>query len=530
MSKKVINLRCNTETLTGKFLVESAAENNYSPNTNVLNEAIQSNESWYQVAKELTNKYIFNIDGLAAKGNRIVSDIVDRPSEILKDIDNGRFVDDILNDYSQLVDEFYSNEDIGSLKSVVKDHFEWDYKEKRFAPDSNFEEYNQFLDNISEQKLNYIDEWFRNLEQPAKSTGLIGEAAKLLRKNYLTNSVSSALMNSMQLTQTVIPNAKIEHFLKGVESFMKDRKNGYSELVEMGVGNKAHIEDIASKKEKFDLFMLPEKFNQGISYFTGKSEALSKGMSEAEAKEAGIKFNEKVNFISRAGNQPRAYWDGSTKDSLALMSYTMQFNKMYFDNVKKAFKGNKDAIGMLAKYTAMTTVLFGAEAAIPVPMWALLDDDTKKELSQTPSVFKSILNLDLTDNVRPGAFKFTPVTFSTLTKLYDTTDKLVNDAVALYGEDGLDALSEPKLHKDLVKFLRAGMLFVPHTRIPLLDKTNIGTGQAGELMEMGYRIFEDNHTRQDWNTKEIYETDNTEEVLRILGVSASEKKKAYGIN
>ncbi|MEA3272472.1 MAG: hypothetical protein U9P90_02285 [Patescibacteria group bacterium] len=518
----MVKILCSPATLTGKTIVDIQTENGVIPQTDVLNESLTENESWYQVAKEISRKATASAKA-KVQGN--ASYFFSRPSEMLKDIDNGVFVEDVLDTYRGFSENYYDSK-TKSFKYGFNQGFKYDFETGLFKENSPFVEYNPLLENLKVTrpvKFGYIKEWMRYLEDPGKhSRGVVSNAVTNIRDNLLKNSVSGALLNTTQLSMTTMPNKIFDHpedFLNGVKMFLNDRKNGYKELKKEGVGQQRFFEDMPEGSEDFDLFTAPEIMNQGVTYFTGKAEAQRLGKTEAEAIKDGRVLNEKMNFISRPGNQPQVYW-GQLKDSMALMSYTMQFSKLFYTNV---FTNPKNAIGMML----MTTVLFGAEAVIPSPVWWFMKEEDRAEWKKIPSLFKSI-GLDLTDSMRSGEFVITPVIVSSVKSLIASSGYVLDDMKKSIHEEDQESLKEPKFYKDLIRALKSGLIFFNPLKIGKIPA--VGWGQVGEVAELARRLGFEDYDRTDWDTKNKYETSAKEEMLRIIGKPYSESKKVYGLD
>lgn len=537
---------CPTDVVVGKFLIDAAHQSGNMPNTKVLDESLENNEAWYQTAKHL-----IDYPALIKDTSQFISNFVHRPSEILADVSGGQLVDDILNEYEATVENFYDEEQAQNFNRYISKALEYDFKNKKFKDGSEYAKYNKdlsYLEAVNPQKAQYFHNWMSFLHNPPKSNSWVAKGARTIRENLLKNSLSSAIMNATQLTQTIIPNADFQDVVSGVKMFIEDRENGFKELTEMGIGERTHMEELKKQDElkdkliKFDVFTLMEKPNQGLAYFIGKAEGMRKNpeISDSTAKEYGKKKNEEWNFIPRLGNIPQNYWNESGRDALTLMSYTLQFNKMYAGWWKNAAFGKGEARGKaiksLATYTILNTLLFGVEGAVSAPIWALFGlspegEELRENLKQLGkfSLTQGLLNLDLSGGLQPLNLKLGSVFFDSLSKLQDSFAGM-GKSFEVLGEDGIDAWSNPKFYKGIVKAIRAGAIVTPIKYFPALDKTNIGGGQLGELADFAYRILGEDYERQDYTTKQKYETNAWEEFVRLLGKSRSESEKAYNID
>jgi len=536
-----LNLMCNSEVATGKTVITNDSITGNMPQYGEISKFVQAKESLYNLSK-----WILDVPSMLKDTSQFLLDVSKRPSEVLKDVENGKLINDILDGYSDLVDEFYNLEDPSSFKGFFNKAFKYDYKENRFKDSSDYADLNDSLDTLEKQdpaKFQYFKAFMHNLETPSRTDPFL----QTVRENLLKNSISSGLMNSLQITQTIIPNVQdINDLFNAVDMYIKDKNNGHKELKELGIGNKTFMDQLKAEEHKgkwlkFDVFQLPEVFNQGITYYLGKAEAkrLNTNTSEDELKKAGIKKNEDLNFIARPGNQPRAYWSDGWKNSLVLLSYTIQFNKMYFGAYKDILAGNSkkkiNGVKFLASYSIINTLLFGVEAAIPFPIWAALgmtDDGEEfrkylKSLSKF-AIFPGLLNLDLAPYAQPGNIKLGSVGASVITNLnnaFGYAGKTISKMV-----DNPEELENPTNYKNFIKLVRAGLIVSPLGRYSKgLDKLNIGGGQLGEFLELGYRVGSKNYDRSDFTTGNKYETNAIEEAYRILGKSYSESKKGYGI-
>ena len=544
MVKKMQTI-CPTEVTAGKFAVDMAYDNDTPVNTDMLEKSLKGNEAWYQVAK-----HIIDYPSVMEDGSEFISGFVHRPSEMLGNISDGALVDDILSEYEATIENFWNEEKPQSFKFYAQKVFQYDFREKRFKEKSDYSHYNDELDFLEANdpyRYKYFTEWMQFLHNPPKGNSWVAKGARIVRENLLKNSISSAIMNSTQLVQTIIPNAEsIEDVANGVQMFINDRQNGFEELKKMGIGERTHFEEIKSEENKdkwikFDVFQLMETPNQGIAYFIGKAESMRKNadMTEAEHQEYANNKNEEWNFIPRPGNLPRNYWNESGRDALTLMSYTMQFSKMYAGWWKDAAmgtgKGREQALKSLSVYTVVNSLLFGVDATIPYPIWAMMGslpggEELKEWIKKISkfSLFQGVFNLDLSAGLQPLNIRFGNAFADSANKLYDGFSSLANSMKVL-GEDGFEAWQNPKMYKGFVKFARAGLIITPMKYFPFLDKTNIGGGQIGELAEFAYRTGAQDYERTDYNTKRKYETNAFEEFMRLLGKSRSESEKAYNI-
>lgn len=560
MSKNILKMKCTSEVATAKYIMEMQNQGGHYPQVGLINDFIKSGHGLYQAALKLINpgslaslennpgvKEVENKSGLKQGYWEMLAY---RPSEVLGHIEDGAFIDDILEIYSDMLDGFYKPEGEQAEKitftKAIKQALAYDKKTGLFKQGSELDVYNDTLEDLKLDEpatYEYFKQWMESLHHRPKSDDWGGR----VREALLKNSISGAVLNSTQLFVTVLPNSTVQDTLKGIELFINDKQSGYKELKSQGIGERSHFEEVKGKKD-FDVFQLPERYNQGIAYYIGKAEALrnNPNLSEDQAQKAGLKFNEKVNFIPRPGNVPRAYWNENTKNALTLLSYSIQYNKMYWGSVKNLITGNveakKKAAGYLLKSTLITSLMFGANAAIPAPIWALLgnDDDennilNKKfwvKLSQF-SLFQGLLGIDLSGQLKAGDIRnFTPVTFGSIQQAYDTFEQLFTKIKKDIEEDDLEDISSPKTLTKFANLAQKGLI-VGAMMNPQIAKiigvTKFGGGQLGEFLVTGTRIATGNYERTDWGTKKKYETTPSEELIRIIGKPVSEIKKVYGL-
>ena len=148
-----------------------------------------------------------------------------------------------------------------------------------------------------------------------------------------------------------------------IGGYLKLLTNGTDELYEHGVLRDQFIQDRtinATRKfwEKFDkglfvFFDLGEKINRGAAYYGAKSQALRKGLSEAQAIEFGKKMVRDTQFTFGSIDTPPILSSDLSKLLLQFQSFTIKQGEFLLEMVD-----NKEFVG-LARYVLASLVMAG---------------------------------------------------------------------------------------------------------------------------------------------------------------------------
>lgn len=350
----------------------------------------------------------------------------------------------------------------------------------------------------------------RRLNQVEES---IGKAQSNVNINLLRNNIPAAVQNATQLAGTTIPEYGVRATWKGVNDYRKAVKEKSPELEGLG-GTK--VTDKSSRWDKYDLFQMPEHYNQGVTYFTVKAKAIADGESVAEAKRMGQKAIEDLQFKNRPGNRPAYYWKNTGFSRLGMLSFSIQMRRLHHswyrgmrDAVKakdgKAFAKNAKAA---AYFYVANTIINGATANIPEEMGWLLK-------TFTPELYKDIRQIDQfsilgamgADRAEISRIPISPVGFIGKVPLFF-------DKLGAAAEVADNAFNHPS-PKNFIKLAKATAFFVPPAGL-------VGNKNIGNAAEYLYRSIAGDYDRTNYEGEKI-RTDNPSELRRaVMGSSVAE--------
>ena len=200
---------------------------------------------------------------------------------------------------------------------------------------------------------------------------------QIIYRGALGFNVASALRN---LTQGANTYAKLgeKYTIKGYYGMIKDFLSGSDELKRVGVLADNIVQDRylnATKKfwEKadkglFGFFSAAERINRGAAYFGGKSRALTKGATEAEAIQAGIKTVEDTQFVFGSVDTPVALQNDIVKVLTQFQSFNVKQTEFLGEMIKnKEFGGLVRFAGANVFFALTIGQLFGMKPQDMVP-------------------------------------------------------------------------------------------------------------------------------------------------------------------
>ena len=207
-------------------------------------------------------------------------------------------------------------------------------------------------------------------------------------------NVGSAVRN---LTQGVNTYAKLgeKWTAKGYLDSFKSILTKGNELEAVGVLRDTNIQDrqlsavkgLLEKADKglFSLFELAEKINRGSAYFGAKAKALSQGLSEQEAVQAGIKLARDTQFTFGSVDTPLVLSSDLAKTLGQFQSFNLKQTEFLTEMLKKKeFVGAVRWLGANVLIMATVGKLIGYDFKDIIPFSGTLTGDTK--LGETPPV------------------------------------------------------------------------------------------------------------------------------------------------
>jgi len=207
-------------------------------------------------------------------------------------------------------------------------------------------------------------------------------------------NVGSAVRN---LTQGVNTYAKLgeKWTAKGYLDSFKSILTKGNELEAVGVLRDTNIQDrqlsavkgLLEKADKglFSLFEFAEKVNRGSAYFGAKAKALSQGLSEQEAVQAGIKMARDTQFTFGSVDTPLVLSSDLAKTLGQFQSFNLKQTEFLTEMIKKKeFLGAVRWLGANVLIMATVGKLIGYDLKDLVPFYGIISGDSK--LGETPPV------------------------------------------------------------------------------------------------------------------------------------------------
>ena len=200
-------------------------------------------------------------------------------------------------------------------------------------------------DNLFDNTIKQIIGYKQGARPVAKMTRTVRQ---ILYRGTLGLNIGSALRN---LTQGVNTYAKLGEKYT-ILGYSKLLTNGTDELKRVGVLNDNMIEDRSLSSTKklwenldkglFSFFELAEKVNRGSAYYGAKAQAISKGLDEDQAIEAGLKMVRDTQFTFGKIDTPVAM----QSDLIKLLTQFQSYNVKQLEFMGELIK-SKDMAGII---------------------------------------------------------------------------------------------------------------------------------------------------------------------------------------